>query len=394
MATAGVVNIRRDVDDKFYRYRMPVMLTKVEGRGNGIKTVIPNMTDVAKALSRPPQYTTKFFGCELGAQTILDDKADRWIVNGEHSATRLRELLDVFIDKFVLCASCKNPETDLIITKTDTILRDCKACGQQTKVDMRHKLTTFILKNPPKKTKKRKPSEGTTKENGEEAEEGGSPIDGDDDDDELTKRLQSEAAELAPVDQAAIATEEWSGNTDPTSVAKRVHALSLDDNSDEDKGDDPMEQLRLWIEINRDDATCETVKAKIEDLGIWEKHKTVQIVVESLFTSKVLTGKELDKYAPLIKELVSPVETKEKHQKALLGGMERLVGVNYPELTEKVPHILMSWYQADILTEDAAKQWGTHVSKKYVDRDISKRVRKASEPFIKWLDEADDEDEE
>jgi hypothetical protein len=34
---------------------MPVMLTKVEGRGNGIKTVIPNMSDVAKALSRPPQ---------------------------------------------------------------------------------------------------------------------------------------------------------------------------------------------------------------------------------------------------------------------------------------------------------------------------------------------------
>jgi len=57
----------------------------------------------------------------------------------------------------------------------------------------------------------------------------------------------------------------------------------------------------------------------------------------------------------------------------------------------------MSWYQADILTEEAAKQWGTHVSKKYVDRDVSKRVRKASEPFIKWLDEAasdEDDDEE
>lgn len=80
---------------------------------------------------------------------------------------------------------------------------------------------------------------------------------------------------------------------------------------------------------------------------------------------------------------MDPVETKEKHQKALLGGMERLVGINYPELTKEVPRILMSWYQADILTEDAAKQWGTHVSKKYVDRDISKRVRKASEPFIK-----------
>ena len=33
---------------------MPVLLTKIEGKGNGIKTVIPNMSDVAKALSRPP----------------------------------------------------------------------------------------------------------------------------------------------------------------------------------------------------------------------------------------------------------------------------------------------------------------------------------------------------
>jgi len=57
----AVVNIRRDVDDKFYRYRMPVLTTKIEGKGNGIKTVIPNMSDVARALSRPPTYTTKFF---------------------------------------------------------------------------------------------------------------------------------------------------------------------------------------------------------------------------------------------------------------------------------------------------------------------------------------------
>ena len=93
---------------------MPLLLTKVEGKGNGIKTVIPNMSDVARALSRPPTYPTKFFGSELGAQTSVDEKNDRYIVNGAHDATRLRELLDAFIDKFVLCGSCKNPEKDLI----------------------------------------------------------------------------------------------------------------------------------------------------------------------------------------------------------------------------------------------------------------------------------------
>lgn len=50
----ATVNIRRDVQDKFYRYKMPLLTTKIEGRGNGIKTVIPNMVDIARALSRPP----------------------------------------------------------------------------------------------------------------------------------------------------------------------------------------------------------------------------------------------------------------------------------------------------------------------------------------------------
>jgi translation initiation factor 5 len=86
--------------------------------------------------------------------------------------------------------------------------------------------------------------------------------------------------------------------------------------------------------------------------------------------------------------------TSEKHQKALLGGMERLVGLAYPELIASVPKILMAFYQNDILEEEVITQWGTHVSKKYVDKETSKRVRKASEPFLKWLEEADDSDED
>jgi translation initiation factor 5 len=57
---------------------------------------------------------TKYFGCELGAQVKCDDKNERYIVNGEHDAERLQTILDGFISKFVLCASCRNPETDLV----------------------------------------------------------------------------------------------------------------------------------------------------------------------------------------------------------------------------------------------------------------------------------------
>lgn len=49
----GSVNVNRNVSDAFYRYKMPRLMAKVEGKGNGIKTVIVNMAEVAKAIGRP-----------------------------------------------------------------------------------------------------------------------------------------------------------------------------------------------------------------------------------------------------------------------------------------------------------------------------------------------------
>jgi hypothetical protein len=43
----------------------------------------------------------------------------------------------------------------------------------------------------------------------------------------------------------------------------------------------------------------------------------------------------------------------------------------------------MALYQADILEEEVVRQWGTHVSKKYVDKDKSKKVRKSADAFLK-----------
>jgi len=391
---AGVVHIRRDVDDKFYRYRMPVLLTKIEGKGNGIKTVVPNISDVARALSRPPTYPTKFFGCELGAQTTFDEKADRYIVNGAHDATRLRELLDAFIAKFVLCGSCKNPETDVIITKTEDVVLDCKACGQRTRVDMRHKLVPFILRNPPKVKKVRKGTKEETAANGDGNEENGADADdaGGDSDDELTRRIKAEAAEL----QAKPVLEDggWSVDTSEEAVKARVKALEsglknslvLADDDSEEGADDPYGALGTWTQENRATAPSAAIYKKAEELGIEKKHKTAQILVQALFTENMV--EEIPKYNALFLKIV----TSEKHQKSLLGGIEWVVGIDHPNLIQMIPKILMLFYQADILEEEVIKQWGTHVSKKFVDKETSKKVRKASEPFLKWLDEADEDD--
>ena len=283
------------------------------------------MSDVARALSRPPTYTTKFFGCELGAQTSFDEKNDRYIVNGAHNADRLRELLDVFIDKFVLCKSCKNPETELIILKvnrTEDIIRDCKACGERTGVDMRHKLTTFIVRNPPVKIKKGKnkntgdaaggvggggnPDHAT--EHDESAENGGAESD-----DELTKKIKAEAKDLNK--EAALAKEDWSADTSPEAVKQRVKALenSLaatvlgggDDDGSEDDANSPYAQLGRWITENEDEdaiAHSLAIYKKAEELGIEKKHKTVLVVVQALFTESIVN--EVDKYAGLLAKVL------------------------------------------------------------------------------------------
>ena len=298
---------------------MPLLNTKIEGKGNGIKTVVPNMSDVARALSRPPTYTTKFFGCELGAQTSFDEKNDRYIVNGAHDARRLRELLDIFIEKFVLCKSCKNPETELIVTKNgkiEGIIRDCKACGERTGVDMRHKLTTFILKNPPVKANKGKKRNagdaaagvGGAEQNGENGHD--HSADGGESDDELTKKIKAEAAELNA--DASLAKEDWSADTSPEAVKQRMKALENsmattviggdDEGGSDEDANSPYSQLGRWIEENRDGDDPKNIAVNIykkaEEFGIEKKHKTIVVLVQALFTANIVA--EIPKYAPLL----------------------------------------------------------------------------------------------
>jgi translation initiation factor 5 len=425
----ATINIRSDVKDPFYRYKMEKLQSKIEGKGNGIKTVIVNLSSVAASLARPGAFVIKYFGFELGAQTNTNPADDRWIINGAHEASKLQDYLDGFINRFVLCKKCKNPETDVVI-KDGRILLDCKACGQRSDVDLRLKLSGFILKNQPKKGKKDKSEKKAARkakqqnggaeiqENGQGSgsENGsGDGSNGNDDvaiaagsDDEFTRRIKADAEELndEPVE---VKDDEWTVDMSAEAVKARQQQLPddlkqklvLGDEDDEEGGSSKYDELGIWIEneaeekgsVDKVDAVDIYLKAK--ELGIETKHRTLLILTQTIFNDDIL--KQIPKRASMLKNMM----TSEKHQKAFLGGIERFIGLRgqkNPEFYNQTSKILLTLYNEDILPEDVItkSKWGTKASSKYIDLPTSKKVRKSAETFLTWLAEAesDDDDEE
>ena len=340
----ATINIRSDVKDPFYRYKMERLQSKIEGKGNGIKTVIVNLSSVAQSLARPGAYVIKYFGFELGAQTNTNPADDRWIINGAHEASKLQDYLDGFINKFVLCKKCKNPETDVVI-KDGRILLDCKACGQRSDVDLRLKLSGFILKNQPKKGKKdkaekkaarkaRENANGDSKENGqgsggESNSEHGSNGNGNGDvaieagsDDEMTRRIKSEAQELdsAPVE---VKDDEWTVDMSAEAVKARQAQLpgelkqklvlggDDDDEDGEGGGSSSYDQLGSWIITEAEEKGGVTkvddvsIYLKAKELGIESKHRTLLVLVQTIFDDDIV--KQIPARASMLKNVSCPL---------------------------------------------------------------------------------------
>lgn len=411
----ATLNIRRDVTDPFYRYKMEKLVSKIEGKGNGIKTVVANLTSVAQSLARPPAYVIKYFGFELGAQTNINPADDRWIINGAHEAAKLQDYLDGFISKFVLCKKCKNPETEMEI-KDDRITLDCKACGQRTDVDPRLKLSSFILKNQPKKGKKdkatKKAERKARKEAGNQDHDSGSNHDSLSDhadengdyevdagsDDELTRQIKEGAKDIPDDDTKEV---QWTVDVSEEAVKARAkdlpddlkRALVIDGEDEEgDEEGSAYDQFGSWIidtaaakgGINKIDDVDIYLKAK--ELGIESKHRTLTVLAQTLFTDNIV--KEIDARAAMLKKMI----TSERHEKAFLGGTERFVGKEKPSLIPQVSAILIQYYNNDLISEEVVKPWGSKASKKYVDISTSRKVRKSAEQFITWLETAEEEE--
>lgn len=424
--------------DAFYRYKMPKMITKIEGRGNGIKTNIVNMVDIAKALARPASYTTKYFGCELGAQSKFDEKTGTSLVNGSHDTAKLAGLLENFIKKYVQCYGCGNPETEIIITKTQMIQLKCAACGFVSDVDMRDKLNTFILKNPPESKKASKDKKAMRRAEKERLKEGEAA-------DEELKKIKKEVKKKA--------SSSKDGTTKATSSRRKANASDEDHSSpphgkeevDDDvqwQTDTSLEAARQRIQEQLSAATADMVmlstdesekKAKATSKAVSSpkgshaengNSQSHENLVDELKANlqKSITGMQLqtilgslsgsaqEKMTALFEALFDGAEkgfskevVKKKNflgaavaedeglQLLLLRAIEAFCGKSSSYATKEVALVLKALYDSDVLEEEYIVQWYQEGLK---GGSKNSQIWKNAKPFIEWLQSAESESEE
>ncbi|XP_072995021.1 eukaryotic translation initiation factor 5-like [Typha latifolia] len=434
-------------DDAFYRYKMPRMITKIEGRGNGIKTNIVNMVDIAKALARPASYTTKYFGCELGAQSKFDEKTGVSLVNGAHETAKLAGLLENFIKKYVQCYGCGNPETEIIITKTQMITLKCAACGFLSDVDMRDKLTTFILKNPPEQKKGSKDKKAMRRAEKERLKEGEAA-------DEEQKKLKKE------IKKKGAASSKENSNSKSVAVKKKPtvsdeehsspgvsqagdNALAEDDDDIQWQTDTSLEAARQRIQeqlsavtaemvmlstaepdkeekkpkqekkveaakkdvekvqekSNAHDSLITEIKAKLRkgstpgELGSFlgslsgSPQDVMNALFESLFDG---VGKGFANEVTKKKKYLAAAVQDEESEMLLLRAIEVFCGKCSADAVKEVPLAAKSLYDGDVVEEESIVKWyGEGVA----GVNKSSPVWKNMKPFVEWLQSAESESE-
>lgn len=125
----SMINIQglKENNDPYYRYKMEEVVIKSQKN----KIVFENIDVIAKSLDRDIQFLLKFLKTFFG--TSIEYK------NGIASTTKeimqddMQSAIYKFIDEFVLCKQCSNPETMMEIKKKKTFMQ-CKACSYKSEI--------------------------------------------------------------------------------------------------------------------------------------------------------------------------------------------------------------------------------------------------------------------
>jgi translation initiation factor 2 subunit 2 len=113
--------------ESYERWSVP----RPDVRSVGRRTVIMNFKEIADYLGRDPEHLLKFLSGEMATLPRFD--GTRAIFQGRFRVDSIRNLLDVYANKYVVCPVCKRPDTQIVRERRLYFLQ-CEACGARSSI--------------------------------------------------------------------------------------------------------------------------------------------------------------------------------------------------------------------------------------------------------------------
>lgn len=351
------IPIKRDAD-KYYRYKMPQIQNKRLSSGNGVKTTILNAKAISSALGRSIESLIQWYNYSLGVQTKLVPKGNQIFLNGDHQQTVLLDKIYEFIDEFVLCPACSNPETTYVL-KDNIIHLHCNSCGNTTAIKQKQqpyfsKMTNWLMSN-----------------------------------------LDSEKTTQKEVESENLPKKEDFDSNLVTIDVNELDAITKQIEEKENKEPSTEQQDEFFNKI-----TKMANKQNSKDIEIFNEIQNFQkkwkvdsrwlmlVIFHALFENNQ------DKMLQIIKDrrdlLILCTQT-ENDQKLFLGVMTQFITKENPNLLTSAPIIFYTLYDCEVINDSGLKNWIQNPSKSLEgSKKVSDNLRNVVlKDFIKWVNEAE-----
>jgi translation initiation factor 2 subunit 2 len=109
----------------YERWTVPRPDVRIAGR----RTVIMNFKEIADELRRDPEHLLKFLSGEMA--TLANFDGTRAVFQGRFRTDSIRNLLEVYTNRYVVCPVCKRPDTRVVRDRRLWFLQ-CEACGARS----------------------------------------------------------------------------------------------------------------------------------------------------------------------------------------------------------------------------------------------------------------------
>jgi translation initiation factor 2 subunit 2 len=116
-----------ELTDSHERFQVPIPDIRFAGR----RTVIVNFREISDELRRDPDHLLKFLVSETATRANFD--GNRAIFQGRFDFETMRNLLNSYVSKYVICPVCGRPDTRIEKERRLFFLQ-CEACGARSSI--------------------------------------------------------------------------------------------------------------------------------------------------------------------------------------------------------------------------------------------------------------------